>query len=404
MKTSVPSEIIDILRRLEGAGFETWCVGGAVRDALLGGSPKDFDLATAALPSDIRRVFPRTVPIGIEHGTVGVLDDANVLHEVTSFRKDVKSDGRHAVVEFGVSLDDDLARRDFTINAIAFHPIRQEWRDPFKGQEDLQRQIIRAVGDPSARFREDRLRILRAIRFAARFGFSIDPATLAAMKAQGGDTGHLSAERVRDEWVKSLGTARDVSTVTELWHECGVAAVWMPEMLLDRTSWEGMQRDDGRERPADHVVLTAVMTSTSAPVWKRFKGSGAEIQRAEALDRGPHRPSDTTPAAVRRWMSTVGEAAAGLLEVEYWRISQRDDGARRDFWEQWDEIYRTVIDRNDPVTREALALRGDDLIRSGVIKPGPAMGRVLDRMLNAVLEDPSLNTRDALLDIARKAV
>ncbi len=143
----IPNEVLKIAKRLEDAGFETWCVGGAIRDNLLGLENHDFDLTTAAPPAEVQKIFKRTVPVGIEHGTVAVLDSTNQPHEVTTFRKDIHTDGRHAVVEFGVSLMDDLARRDFTINAIAYHPIRHEWRDPFQGEQDLDKKLIRSVGD-----------------------------------------------------------------------------------------------------------------------------------------------------------------------------------------------------------------------------------------------------------------
>src|SRR3954469_6212887 len=180
-----PKPVLAIASQLEEAGFETWCVGGAIRDALLGHPHLDWDLATAATPTQMRDLFGarRTIPIGVDFGTVGVLDRDGKMHEVTTFRRDVQTDGRHAVVEFGVSLEDDLARRDFTINAIAYSPRRDEIRDPFDGRADLERKIVRAVGDPEQRMREDRLRALRAIRFAARFGFAIDDATRRAIEA-----------------------------------------------------------------------------------------------------------------------------------------------------------------------------------------------------------------------------
>src|SRR6185503_10631276 len=143
-----PASVLDIVRDLEKAGFEAWCVGGAVRDAILGQIHLDWDLATNAKPDQVRTVFgrKRTIPVGVEFGTVGVLDELGILHEITTFRRDVRTDGRHAEVEFGASLDEDLARRDFTINAIAFSPTRQELRDPFGGQEDLRTRTVRAVG------------------------------------------------------------------------------------------------------------------------------------------------------------------------------------------------------------------------------------------------------------------
>ena len=155
-KLNPPAAVLGIARTLEKAGYETWCVGGAVRDALLGIAHLDWDLATAARPERIRSLFPRTVPVGIRFGTIGVLDDTGILHEVTTFRRDVKTDGRHAEVEFGASLDEDLARRDYTINAIAYSPSRKEICDPFEGRADLERGIVKSVGDPRERMREDR--------------------------------------------------------------------------------------------------------------------------------------------------------------------------------------------------------------------------------------------------------
>src|SRR2546426_8031369 len=181
---AIPTDVLKIARKLEDAGFETWCVGGAIRDNLLGLENHDFDLTTAAAPADVQKIFQRTVPVGIEHGTVAVLDSANRPHEVTTFRKDIHTDGRHAVVEFGVSLMADLARRDFTINAIAYHPIRHQWRDPFEGEQDLEKRLIRSVGDPNWRFQEGYLRILRALRVSARFEVRIHARTLEAAEAK----------------------------------------------------------------------------------------------------------------------------------------------------------------------------------------------------------------------------
>src|SRR5438445_728138 len=192
----IPDAVLGIARQLETAGYETWCVGGAIRDNLLGVENHDFDLTTAAPPAEVRKLFKRTGPVGIEHGTVSVMDRHNRPHEVTTFRRDIKTDGRHAVVEFGVSLMDDLARRDFTINAIAYHPGRHEWRDPFHGADDLEHRLIRSVGDPNWRFQEDYLRILRGLRLSARLEFRIHAGTLEAAKANVQGVAHRSAERV----------------------------------------------------------------------------------------------------------------------------------------------------------------------------------------------------------------
>ncbi len=167
----IPDEVLEIARTLEGAGHETWCVGGALRDALLEHPHADYDLATAATPAQVQSLFKRTAPVGEKYGTVGVLDRRRVVHEVTTFRRDVATDGRHAVVSYGVSLDDDLARRDFTINASPTIPSATSGAIPSAASSISAVGVVRAVGDPAQRFREDYLRILRAIRFAARFRF-----------------------------------------------------------------------------------------------------------------------------------------------------------------------------------------------------------------------------------------
>ncbi|HKK92505.1 MAG TPA: CCA tRNA nucleotidyltransferase, partial [Longimicrobiales bacterium] len=203
-RIEVPAAARWVVKTLEDAGFETWTVGGGVRDALSGADSVDWDFATAARPRDIQRAFRRTVPVGIDHGTVGVLDRDDVLHEVTTFRKDVETDGRHAVVRFADRIEDDLARRDFTINAVAWHPLRKELFDPFGGEADLERRVLRTVGAPSERFAEDYLRILRGLRFAGRFELEIDPQTWDALVASMDGLGGLSAERIREEWVKVM--------------------------------------------------------------------------------------------------------------------------------------------------------------------------------------------------------
>lgn len=385
---SIPDAVLEILRRLEEAGHETWCVGGAIRDGLIGGHTADVDLATAARPDEVQALFRRTVPVGLAHGTVGVLDDHDVLHEVTTFRRDVRTDGRHAEVEFGVSLDDDLARRDFTINAIAWHPLRGEWRDPFGGRNDLRDGIIRAVGDPAARFREDRLRILRALRFAARFEFTIEADTWAAAIAQGGDTAQLSAERVREEWWKGAGSALDHHELLRLWQASGVAEVWLGGegvAVVDRPALSAPVA-------ADPLLLLAAWRSPVAPLLTRLKASGAEISRGRGIDRGPAAPEDAEPATVRRWLATTGAAADDLMHLAAAHCAE------------WLTVARGVRERGEATTRDALAIDGDDLVAAGIAEPGPALGRLLERLLDAVLVDPSCNTRESLLTRAKGEV
>ena len=199
-----------------------------MRDALLGQQHLDWDLATAARPNDVQRLFARTVPVGIDFGTVGVLDAHDVMHEVTTFRRDVNTDGRHAVVEFGATLDEDLARRDYTINAIAFSPTNGGLYDPFNGRVDLEKGIVRSVGDPSERMREDRLRALRAIRFAARFDFRIEPKTWESIVASAPYLTRLSPERVRQEIEKTMEQVRLPGRAFRMWRDGGALQVLVP--------------------------------------------------------------------------------------------------------------------------------------------------------------------------------
>lgn len=384
-RLELPEEVVDIARRLEEAGYETWAVGGALRDQLLQAGGGDVDLATAASPEVVMTLFRHTVPVGVRHGTVGVLDRARRLHEVTTFRRDVITDGRHAVVEFGASLEDDLARRDFTINAIAYHPLRRIWADPFRGAHDLADGVIRAVGNPADRFREDYLRILRALRFAARFGFTIEPATWAAAREAAPGLAGLSAERVRDEWFKSLLTARSLGGLVRLWHDSGAAAVVLPEL---HPAWPGVDLPLAERDP---VVLTVLGCRDGEAVLRRLKASGAEISRAEAMARLPGAPVGNEAREVRRWMAAVGVSADDLMAL---------DRARTGVAPSWQGVVEAIRASGDATSRGQLAITGDDLREAGVA-PGPAMGALLDHLLQAVLDDPALNTRERLLAQAR---
>lgn len=379
-------EVLRLARTLEDAGYEAWCVGGAIRDFLLGNLESDVDLATSAPPEVVLALFKRTVPVGIAHGTVGVLDQAGRLHEVTTFRRDVRTDGRHAEVAYGVSLEDDLARRDFTINAIAYHPLRAEWRDPFHGAADLDAGVVRAVGVADQRFREDYLRILRGLRFAARFGFDLEPGTWAAMQAAVPGLSGLSAERVRDEWIKGLTTARGVLAFVESWHEVGAAQVVLPELR------RGPALADPDAPPRDAVLLTALLVTNPAEVLTRLRGSKAEVARVARIAEGPAGPSALDAVAVRRWLAGVGPAADDLLRAHAIRTGQPAP---------WQLIVHEIRARGDALDRANLAISGNDLAQAGLAR-GPAMGLLLERLLDEVLEDPSRNTREALMARARE--
>ena len=385
----IPEEVLDIARRLEAAGFETWCVGGAVRDFLLGEPGSDVDLATAAAPADVLRLFRRTVPIGIDHGTIAVLDRQGGMHEVTTFRRDVQTDGRHAVVAFGADIGEDLARRDFTINAIAYHPLRHRWLDPFHGADDLERGIVRAVGGPADRFREDYLRIVRALRFAARLGFTVDAATWTAARAEVDGITGLSAERVRDEWFKGLRTAKRASELARLWREVGALRFWLPELASACAPGAVQLLALDRFPGNDPVLLTSYLSDAPAATLERLKCSRAEIARARAIGEARPLPHSMSDAAVRRWLSDVGPGADDLVAIAVAEGAGVGAGAGAALANAVGRIRAA----GDAIVVGDLAVDGHDALRAG-IAPGPSVGRALGTLLNEVLDDPGRNTRD----------
>jgi tRNA nucleotidyltransferase (CCA-adding enzyme) len=423
-----PPQVLEIARRLEAKGFEAWCVGGAIRDVLLGQPHLDWDFATSARPEDVRALFGhhRTVPVGVEFGTVGVLDADGVMHEVTTFRRDVRTDGRHAEVEFGVSLDDDLARRDFTINAIAYSPTRGELRDPFQGQADIERGIVRAVGDAEARMREDRLRALRGIRFASRFEFEIEARTLDAIRNSAAQLGRLSAERVKQELEKTADQVRFPGRAFSMWKSTGAFETLIPglasasEEQLSVASFLAMpgmtarpHRRLGRLAALFAVLdtgditrtLTALRFSKQETQWiatvvSRWRAASDELESAA----GNVAPSPTD-ATVRALVARLGRLHVGSimrLAVATWD-ARRAMGGRAPSGAAAAMLYRRMlrIAFRDPIELRDLAVDGDDLKRAGV-SSGPGLGQILQSLLGKVLEDPSRNTTDWLLQEATR--
>ncbi len=421
-----PVGVLEIADRLEQHGFEVWCVGGAIRDALLGHPHLDWDLATSAKPADVQRLFGhrKTIPVGLEFGTVGVLDSQGVMHEVTTFRRDVRTDGRHAEVEFGVSLDEDLARRDFTINAVAFSPRRHEVRDPFGGQSDLQARIVRAVGDPDARMREDRLRALRGIRFAARFDFEIEPATLRAIEASAPFLGRLSPERVKQELDKTMAQIDRPSAALRIWQSSGAFNTLLPELAAAApsalTAPDFAAKPGRARRPARRTIRFAALLASLTPadagaVMRRLRASRHEIQTVVNLVSLWHTigremtialtSGEPPDSIVRRWVSTIGRLQVGeftRLANALWeadRAQGRPAPAARSISSAYRRMQRSAF--SDPIDLGALVVDGDDLRRAG-IPPGPVLGKILQALLAAVIEEPHRNTTDWLLQEARR--
>ena len=421
-----PATVLEIARRLEKAGHEAWCVGGAVRDAILGKAHLDWDFATSATPTQIRGLFRRTIPVGIEFGTIGVLDEHNVMHEVTTFRRDIKTDGRHAVVEFGASFDEDLARRDFTINAIAYSPTRQALYDPFEGRRDLDTGVVRAVGEPEERMREDRLRALRAIRFAARYDFEIDPRTWDAITASASHLTRLSPERVRQEIEKTVDQVKLPSKAFALWQSSGAFGVLVPGLegvtpvqlrAIDHLRRPILARRPQRSSLRIAMLFAAAPKGTSLGALKalRFSNSAASwissvieaMHELEPLMRPAlESPQGATDAQLRRWISAAGRtrfaSVLRLLDARWW--AEREAGIAAPAPRAVSSAYRRGIRiaYRDPVELSDLALDGTDLQKLGL--KGPALGRALKELLDVVVVDPSKNTPEILTELARKSL
>jgi tRNA nucleotidyltransferase (CCA-adding enzyme) len=419
-KLSPPPEVLKIARTLEKAGYETWCVGGAVRDALLGHAHLDWDLATAARPDRIRSLFPRTIPVGIKFGTIGVLDARGVLHEVTTFRRDVKTDGRHAEVEFGATLDEDLARRDYTINAIAFSPSKEKISDPFDGQTDLQRGIVRAVGDPEERMREDRLRALRAMRFAARFGFEIDAATWQAILHSAAHLGRLSAERVKQEIEKTMDQVQLPSRAFTMWQESGAFGTLIPQLAsateIDFATIDCLAPPGPPRRPARRMMRLIALFAAAPPgtvlaTLRNLRFSNSDAAWVSAIVThwhmmaaemrfsmtSPEAPSD---AVLRRWAAIAGRtqfASVMRLAAARWS-AERAAGVDAPSAARVASVYRRAvrIAYRDAIEVGDLAVNGRDLEKAGIT--GPAVGQTLRTLLETVINDPASNSRDQLLE------
>ena len=386
-----------------------------MRDALLGHPNLDWDLATAATPQQVRRLFPRTVPLGVEFGTVGVLDRDGAMHEVTTFRRDLETDGRHAVVSFGATIDEDLARRDFTLNAIAFHPQSRRLHDPFEGRKDIARRLIRAVGDPQERMREDRLRALRAIRFAARFGFEIDPETWRAIGDSASHLGRLSAERVKQELEKTMEQVERPSRALEMWRDSGALHALLP--AIERMSsialrtLDYLPRAHGKRASQRRMLRLSALFSDLPPreaekTVRKLRFSNQQISWIRGLVEHASRVHDEmadadasgqlpSPTAIRKWIAMAGRTRiASVMRLVAARLSAEwEDGSPVPTADVMACLYRRVLRSafRDPVELGDLAVSGDDLRAAG-LREGPEMGWVLERLLEYVLEDPRRNT------------
>jgi len=433
-----PAQVLAALERLRAGGHQAYLVGGALRDALLNRVGTELpDVATDRRPEEVMALFPRIEPIGIAHGTVLVILEG-LAFECTTFRREgAYADARHpSAVEFTADLRADLARRDFTVNAMAYDPLSGVLVDHHGGLLDLARRRLRAVGEPLARFREDALRPVRAARFVATLEFELDSATRVALGRVVDRARLVAPERVRVE-LEKLMAARRPSAGLELLREAGLLELWMPELTrcraVPQNRWHAYDvythsLETCDHSPADKAVVrwAALLHDIGKPdtrVERRGDGTfyGHELAGAELADRLLERlrfpgslrakivhlvrehmfdyRAQWSDAAVRRWVRRVGEGTvADLFDL---RIADMlGNGLKTGFPAQLEALRRRiarVLSGSRTLRVGGLAVDGRDVMKSLGIGPGPAVGEALEMLLDEVLEEPGRNTRERLL-------
>ncbi len=400
---AIPAPAREICEVLRAEGYGAWVVGGCVRDHLLGRDVADWDLCTSARPERVMKLFVRTIPTGIAHGTVTVVRDREHF-EVTTLRGDGEyTDGRRPdAVRFLDDIASDLARRDFTVNAIAYDPIEGILVDPHGGLDDLRRGLLRAVGDPAQRFGEDGLRVLRGARFTASLGFDLEPATEAAIPGALGVLRRVSPERVREEWLKTL-KAQTPSRAFAVMARTGILAVTIPALTApgkDPSVWERSLRGvDACPLPATSR-LAALLHSVEPPLleaWLRAtKFSNEERATVAALRRALPlgAPGGWSDGDVRRWLRRVGrEVARPVLDVVAAVEGEAALGGLR-------ERVGAMLDAGVALSVAELAIDGNAVMEALGMAPSRALGTLLAGLLEQVLEDPSRNHPETLLALA----
>ncbi len=381
---TVPHHVELIIRILQKNGYEAYAVGGCVRDTLLGREPGDWDITTSALPEQVKALFHRTIDTGIEHGTVTVMMD-HVGYEVTTYRIDGEyEDGRHPKqVEFTSNLLEDLKRRDFTINAMAYSR-STGIVDAFDGMGDLENKMIRCVGEAMERFTEDALRILRAIRFSAQLGFSIEEKTWEAIFKIAPNIQKVSKERIQAELTKTL--LSEHPEYMKQVYETGISS--FVSVAFSRIPWKHL--DIPATLPKKKYVrwaafLRLVTPEQAVQVLKDLKLDNDTIAKVRTLVTWSGRALAEEAAAVRRAMSQ--------MEPEVWDALME----LNDYSEPIRNLSSRIRTNGDCISLKNLAVKGADLITAGV-KPGKEMGSFLNQMLDLVLEHPEMNEKEILLN------
>ena len=389
---NLPADVIEILDRLERCGHRADVVGGPVRDHIMGRIPHDFDITTSATPEEVKAVFSdeRTVDTGIKHGTVTLVKDGE-NYEITTYRIDGEyTDSRHPdSVSFTKRIEDDLARRDFTVNAISYSPTHG-FTDPFGGREDVERRLIRAVGDPVLRFSEDALRILRGIRFASTLGFTIDADTRAAMRACSHLLPRVSVERIYAEFSRLLSGDSAYTVLSEF---CDLIAVFLPELaemrLPDRTLFDAA--------PPECRLLALFYLNTESPAasfisaTKRLKTDARTTRDGATVLKNLRRLPARDDISLTHLLAAAGETGARTAVRTAILLGISDDSELC--------ALDALIEQGTPYRISDLAVDGDDLIALGY--RGRAVGECLSDLLESVMDRRLPNERTALLDCLR---
>lgn len=436
IKILLPEKVNMIIHTIQAAGFEAYAVGGCVRDSILGRVPDDWDITTSAKPEDIKKLFRRTIDTGIEHGTVTVMLDKEGF-EVTTYRIDGEyEDSRHPKeVTFTSNLREDLRRRDFTINAMAYND-EVGLVDIFEGISDIEKKVIRCVGDAKERFTEDALRMMRAVRFSAQIGYSIDEVTKEAIKELAPTLKKISAERIQVELIK-LVTSNNPDFL-RIAYETGITAQVLPEFDLcmkteqnnphhiytvgEHTlqSMKYIEKDKvlrlamlfhdmgkPKARTLDekgihhfhgHNVISSEITKN---VLRRLRFDNDTLHKVERLVFYHDYRPELTEKSVRRFVAKIGkELFPSYLLVQRADVlaqSQYKQEEKLQNIETVGKIFEGILEREECLSLKDLAVTGKDLIDIG-IKPGKEIGEILSAFLEMVIENPEYNTKEFLLN------
>ncbi len=437
IRICLPRKVEDIIDRIQAAGHEAYVVGGCVRDSVLGKEPDDWDITTSAKPEEIKKLFDRTIDTGIQHGTVTVMLGKEGF-EVTTYRIDGKyEDSRHPKdVTFTINLKEDLRRRDFTINAMAYNP-KDGLIDLYEGMQDIERGLIRCVGDAKERFTEDALRMMRAVRFSAQLGYTIEEKTKAAVRELAPSIRNISAERIQTELVKLMVSAHPDYLRTA--YETGITGQILPEFdvcmkteqnnphhcysvgehILHTLSYVEANKalrlamllhDIGK--PSTLTVDEEGITHNhghadagekmAAAILKRLKFDNDTIDKVRRLVRYHDLKIENNAKSVRRAVNYIGEDIFPLLfSVKYADIMAQSAYLREEKLSELEKlksVYDRVIAEKDCLSLKDLAVTGSDLIAVGM-KPGREIGLTLHKLLEVVLEEPEHNHKDYLLSL-----